>query len=306
MTETLTPVGLPAPTTDLDRARHDLDRTGCCIVAGVLAPDELAAIRTRLEEQAAAEEDAGLAYHDGGGANQRVWMLPNKGEEFWRLALHPTSTALVGHLLGEAFLLSSMTANIAGPGGAEMGLHRDQWWAPMPVDPEGEPRRVGSISRDPSSNTAPSGFVAPCATANVMWMLCDFTEENGATRLVPGSHRWPEQPRPGVGTAAGVGTAGSILVFDGRVWHGTGANTTDDDLRHGILTYFCGPQYRPQENYFVGARPELLEKAPQELLDLMGYQTWQGYGRVETPLELRVRPGEAGLPRMSSNSRPRT
>ncbi len=59
-------------------------------------------------------------------------------------------------------------------------------------------------------------------------MLEDQSEENGATRLVPGSHLWPELPehKPEVESIAATGAAGTMLMFDRRLWHGTGANRT--------------------------------------------------------------------------------
>ena len=108
--------------------------------------------RERLLGQAHAELEQGLAFEDGGpnqrvvddfgkldptafsaargGVNQRVWMLVNKGQCFRDMLAHPLVDDLVGHLLGEHFELSQLSANIAKPGGARMDLHTDQWWMP--------------------------------------------------------------------------------------------------------------------------------------------------------------------------------
>ncbi|MCK1758644.1 phytanoyl-CoA dioxygenase family protein [Bradyrhizobium sp. 137] len=83
------------------------------------------------------------------------------------------------------------------------------------------------------------------AGANVIWLLTDFTEENGGTRLVAGSHLLPDGPDSSVPykapTIAATGKAGSIVFFDGRLWHGTGQNLTDEP-RIGLLTFYVGPQ----------------------------------------------------------------
>ena len=96
-----------------------------------------------------------------------------------------------------------------------------------------------------------------------MWMITDFTEENGATRVVPGSHLSGRQPDPSiphpVATVAITGPAGSAMAFDGRLWHGAAANTTSES-RFGITMAGCGPQFRPIENYTRGLRPEVFEK----------------------------------------------
>jgi ectoine hydroxylase-related dioxygenase (phytanoyl-CoA dioxygenase family) len=260
------------PTTDLDRARADLDEQGYCIVPGVLSAGEVAALKARLVEQAAGERAAGVAFHDGGAArpNQRVWMLLNKGRLFRDLMLHPMVDALMGHLLGPDFLVSSFTANIAHPGGEPMVLHTDQgyvgFWTPRPV------------------------------VANIAWMLDDFSDENGGTRLVPGSHLnsaatprsssyAPDQPAnmPTLeDTVGAAGPAGSILCFDGRIWHGTGANRTDKP-RHALLSYHCRPFIRQQENMVLGLDPAIRAAERPELLNRLGWATWAGLGRVEAP-----------------------
>jgi ectoine hydroxylase-related dioxygenase (phytanoyl-CoA dioxygenase family) len=265
-------VRLIPPTTDLDRARADLDEQGYCIVPGVLSAGEVAALKARLVEQAAGERAAGVAFHDGGGArpNQRVWMLLNKGRLFRDLMLHPMVDALMGHLLGPDFLVSSFTANIAHPGGEPMVLHTDQgyvgFWTPRPV------------------------------VANIAWMLDDFSDENGGTRLVPGSHLnstatprsssyAPDQPAnmPTLADTVGAaGPAGSILAFDGRIWHGTGANRTDKP-RHALLSYHCRPFIRQQENMVLGLDAGIRAAERPELLNRLGWATWAGLGRVEAP-----------------------
>jgi ectoine hydroxylase-related dioxygenase (phytanoyl-CoA dioxygenase family) len=271
-----------SPTRDLDHARGDLDRHGYCVVENVLSPDRIAALKARLIEQAAGERARGVAFHDGGPArpNQRVWMLMNKGRVFRDLMLHQIVDALMGHLLGPDFLVSSFTANIAHPGGEPMVLHTDQgyvgFWTPVPV------------------------------VANIAWMLDDFTEENGGTRLAPASHlNSAATPRssafvPGhphdmpthEDTIGAEGRAGSILCFDGRIWHGTGANRSDKP-RHAVLSYHCRPFIRQQENFTLGLDPAVRAAERPALLNRLG----SGLGRVEAPraaTPLFVSPGAVG------------
>ena len=322
---------LPQPTHDLERAKADIDKFGYCFLAKALKGEQLAALRTRLEEQAEAEREAGLAYEDGGanqnwgdfrnsdgtlrpeaftaaagGCNQRVWMLINKGRVFRDLVTHAQVRAVVDHVLGTDYLLSSFTANIAKPGGVAMDLHTDQWWMPAPVYPDHRSLPIGSITRthsnEPETDDPP--LIAPSVAVNVMWMLNDFSAENGGTHLVPGSHlsgRRPDKERDReVETIAAAAPAGTVMVFDGRVWHGTGANVSDGP-RLGLLTTFCGPQFRPQENFTIGTAPEVLADASPDLLALLGFKVWNAYGRIENPAVEFIKPGEQSLGEMRPN-----
>lgn len=284
---------LPQPTTDLNLAKAHLDEFGYCLLANALTPKQVEALRTRLVEQAAAEKEQGLAYEDGGtdrdsGINQRVWMLINKGKIFHEPLLHKGVRELIGHVLGEQYLLSCYTANIAKPGGVAMNLHTDQWWMPPPTRRERSPLPVGSITRERRDidDAGPPSMIAPAVVVNVMWMLVDFTAENGGTRIVPRSHltgRHPDKELDkNVEPVAAAGPAGTAMVFDGRMWHGTGANVSDGP-RLGVLSTFCGPQFRTQENLTLGTSKEVLENAPPELLALLGFKVWNAYGRVESP-----------------------
>ena len=315
---------LPGATEDIEQAKSDIDRYGYCLIANALTPSEVEAARTRLIEQAAAELEQGTAFEDGGprqqwgeftdgrgslrqraytaaagGVNQRVWMLVNKGRIFRQILFTAGARAVVDHLLGSDYQLSSYSANIAKPGGVAMNLHTDQWWMPNPIGRGPSPLPTGSITRQQTNlkgEEAPA-MIAPCVCVNVMWMLCDFTAENGGTRLVPGSHlrgRPPGEQDAAEETVAAKGQAGTAMVFDGRLWHGTGANVSDVN-RYGLLTTFCGPQFRPQENFTIGTRPEVLAEASPELLALLGFKIWSGYGRVESPVAEFVSQGEVSL-----------
>ncbi|MEM7535427.1 MAG: phytanoyl-CoA dioxygenase family protein [Chloroflexota bacterium] len=299
---------LPQPTTDMAQNKANLDEFGYCLLANALTDEEVTALRTRLAEQAAAEREQDVAYRDAGpaqgGVNQRLWFLVNKGQVFRDLLLHARMRELVAHVLGEQYLLSSFTANIANPGGI-IEMHTDQWWMPMSTASGHPVVKPGSMTRanfrgnhlQKDETTRPE-MMPPAVACNVMWMLTDFTDENGATRVVPGSHLSGRQPDSILDEDAnwlpGTGPAGTAMIFEGRLWHSTGANVSDQP-RLGALSYFCAPMFRQQENLMVGTDPEVLQNAPQELLDLLGFRLWNGYGRILSPKNSRIELGEKSL-----------
>lgn len=247
---------------ELAAATSDLARFGYCILERALSDAAVAALKARVDEQAAGEVAADCGFVEA-GINQRIWMLPNKGRIFRDLVLDPLVERMMGELLGPRFLLSSLTANIARPGGAPMYLHTDQgyvdFWTEKPL------------------------------VANVLFMLDDFTERNGATRLVPGSHLNRQLRRYAAEeTVAAQGPAGSVMVFDGRLTHGTGANLSQGEQRRAILAYHCRPFVRQQENFFLGLDPAIRRSERPAFLARLGFEIWSGLGRTNAP-------GEAGV-----------
>ncbi len=299
---------LPRPTENLERIEADIDAFGYGLLANALSAAQTAALRARLEEQAAAERKIGAAYRDAGlggaGVNQRLYFLVNKGRVFRNLLKHRRARELVRHILGDEYLLSSFTANIANPGGI-VQPHTDQWWMPPPTYPGKTVVRPGSMTREKARGahmggeaTAGLPMIPPAVACNVMWMLTDFTEENGATCVAPGSHLLGRQPDPEldseIGWVPAAAPAGTAMIFEGRLWHSTGANRGTTP-RLGVLNYFCAPQFRQQENLTLGVSQEVLDEADADLLALLGFKTWSGYGRVESPRQSFVVRGETGL-----------
>ncbi len=312
---------LPQPTKDRRQAAQDIQRWGFTLLEDAMSPVEVETLRLTLQDLARREKEAGLAFEDGGprqqwgdftaqtgrdprdkfraaagGVNQRIWMIINKGRPFVDLLYNEQILAMVKLLLGESFLLSSHGANIAKQGGVKMPLHTDQWWMPAPIARAPNPLPLGSITRQetPLPPAVEPPLISPCACVNVLWYLRDFSEHTGSTRVLPGSHLSGRQPReaddvPGKVVSV-AGKAGTALVIDGRIWHGTGANVTLHD-RLTVITTFCGPQFRPQENYFVGVKPEILAQADDHLKSLLGYRIWHSYGRTEDPTAQFVNPG---------------
>ncbi len=295
MAENVVPDGL------LQTAFNDLDTQGFCVIPDVLDSIEVAAVRERLLHQAEAERAAALDHEypaeaEGDDINQWVYQLVNKGEALRRLPLHETAAALAGHILGREYLLSSMDAHITYPGNLLMPLHADQWWMPPPQVRVGEYVRQGDITRsggpigDPTPSPEP---ITGPLIINVMWMITDFTVDNGATRFVPGSHLSGRRPDPtrGYDEVVAEGSAGSIVAWDGRTWHGAGLNVTDAP-RAGLTTYFCGPMVRQLSNGVYGLRSDLRDELSDELLALLGFKPFSSYGMTDDPSDALVRPGD--------------
>ncbi len=281
---------LPQPTTDMVHAKSDMARFGYCIVKDVLKAEEVEELQRRLAEQIKAEAEIGLAHHLP-DKKQLVMFLLNKGQVFRDILLKPVLHEIVGAVLGEEYLLSAFHAHLAHPGG-EKAFHTDQFWMPPPTTEEKKTLiRPGSITRlknrghhaggDELSSVA---SISPAVVCNAMWMLDEFTEANGATIVVPGSHLSGRQPDAAMDENADwvsvTGPAGSVVIFEGRTWHSTGVNRTDK-TRIGLTTNFCAPQFRQQENLLLGTRPEVLESMSSELKRLCGFKPWQGYGGYE-------------------------
>jgi hypothetical protein len=251
---------LPPITTDLAEAKRHLVEYGVARVSDVLSPEEIETARTRLFE---AERERGCAELDSSadpneiGPNQRLRNMINKGEIFRRIALRPKTLELVHFLLGKHALLSSYSANIACKGGVPMQMHADQFYVgPMPV----------------------------AVASAVVWMLSDFTEENGGTLVVPRSHRWnsaSDVDREAMASPIpATGPAGTILMMDGRTMHATGANGTDQP-RPALITYYAKPFIRQEENFALSLAPDVMRRCSKELLALLGFQTWVGLGGID-------------------------
>lgn len=256
------PAVLPAPTRDLAQGLADIAEYGLAIVPDVLSGEALKRTRDALYRAAASDRARGrevkfsLDYgHDD--SNQRVWNVLSRDPVFEDMAFHPLAVDYVKAVLGWPALLGNLSANITGPGGGEMVLHADQIFVPEPWA------------------AAPQGL-------NIAWALDDFTEANGATRFVPGSHRRNRAPRPDEADTPTVpieAPAGSAIVFESRVWHKTGFNRTAGETRAGVFAWYTRPIYRTQENWFLSLRPEVREHASDDALVLLGYRA-EGLGLV--------------------------
>ena len=299
----------PKPTKSLAIAKSDLKKWGYCLLEDAI-PNKLNKLAiARLVEQAKAEKHLNLAYEDGSkskkwgdfdnnasntGVNQRVWMLPNKGKVFLDFLQNHNYMKCLENIVGNEFIVSSFSANIAKPGGVPMELHTDQWWMPDPVKREIDFLPVGSMSRkvfDFKINDkilSNDDLISRPVVSNVLIMLNGMSKENGGTLIVPGSHLFGRHPDKeldqDIKTISAEGPPGCAIITDGRLWHGTGANISNQD-RLAILITFCGPQFRPQENFTIGIKKDVFPSLTEFQKELLGFKVWNGYGRTGNPTE---------------------
>jgi len=228
-----------------DDAKSQLRTDGWCVVPDVLTRAQAEAALERL--WAAAEEyrrrgrDTHIAGLDPNAANVRVFELLELDPLFRELIRAPVALDLVRTLLGDEFLISNFTANIARPGSRSMSLHSDQ------------------------AIVVPEPWLAPWSI-NVIWCLTDVRRENGATLFIPGSHKATRLgelgPDPGSRLRPFEAAAGAIIAMDGRIWHTSGANVTRDEDRALLFAYYSRAFLRPQVNWNA-----LLSASVQNALD---------------------------------------
>ena len=216
-------------------AKQKLKDDGWCVLPDILDPSQASAVMERLWAAEAESRRQGIDTFmpvlDPNPSNVRVFYLLELDALFRELIQHPTAVEMVRSLLGQTFLISNFTANIARPGSKSMALHSDQ------------------------SLVMPAPWVHPWAM-NIIWCLTDVTFENGATLFIPGSHHW--QTRADVPPDAHQrlrpfeAKAGSIIAMEGRLWHTSGANVTADQDRALLFGYYTQPFLRPQVNWNAG------------------------------------------------------
>jgi ectoine hydroxylase-related dioxygenase (phytanoyl-CoA dioxygenase family) len=134
----------------------------------------------------------------------------------------------------------------------------------------GSGERAQPLHRDDALYPVPRPHAELVLSA--MWPLDAFTEENGATRVVPGSHRdtsdgVADLERAGIPVAA---DAGSVLFYLGSTLHGGGANRTAD-TRHGVVMHYCASWLRPVENHVLVVPRDVVRELPAQLQELLGY-----------------------------------
>ena len=244
-------------------ALDDLQRDGYVILRDVLTAAEVAEVTTAVEPVLPGTRFGRTDFE--GERTERIYNLLGKVPAVAPLVEHPDVLALGAATMVPEFLLSSAQAIKIHPGENAQDLHCDH--------------SFGTSTRRPD---VPLGM-------STMWALTDFTEENGATRLIPGSHGWNETA-PVIDERASIAaemTAGSVLVYAGGVYHGGGANRSDAP-RLGLSIIYCQPWMRQFENQIAAVPRDVAAGLTERLQRMLGYSTWGPWGTVDgmDPLKL--------------------
>ncbi len=237
-----------------DESIAHLDEHGFVILEGALSPEEATELRRRAADLIAEERPAGAElYLDG--KSQRVWNLVNKGSIFEEMIQLPKVLEYHEHLLGEDCVLSSFTVNLIGPGSPAGNFHVDSPLGKFPT---------------------PYPQAAFCA--NTIYVLDDFTPENGATRVVPGSYKRGRMPEPNQENLDAIqleARMGDIVILHGATWHASGANQTQRE-RMILLGFFTRSFMKPQQDHLKLLSPEVMERASPTLKRLLGCDSQPG------------------------------
>jgi ectoine hydroxylase-related dioxygenase (phytanoyl-CoA dioxygenase family) len=248
-----------------------IQQHGYVILESVLDAAELAEIREALRPHLR-QQGAGRNNFEG-YATERVYGLVGKGAPFARLVEHPCVLAVCDALLEPNYLLTASQAIRIYPGESPQPWHVDDGFYRIP-----RPR--------------------PAVSVSTIWAIDPFTEDNGATQLVPGSHRWGDAPldamvaelareittrdpdrTPRTGSTPddvartqidATMPAGSVIIFAGTLLHRGGANTSTAP-RLAISHQYCEPWARQQENFVLAVPPAQARALSPRVQALLGY-----------------------------------
>ena len=247
-----------------------LSADGAVVVDSVLAPGYVDELSTELKPWTDRTTPGPDSF--SGKNTRRTGALVARSQKCRELVMHPLVLGTCKKFLAHAtsFQLHLPQVIAIGPGEPAQAIHRDQW--------------AFDFFR------FPRGFEVQC---NTIWAMTDFTELNGATRLIPGSNRFDDKLRfKEEDTVAAEMTKGSVLFYSGSVYHGGGANRSAD-TRVGINITYNLSWLRQEENQYLAVPLEVARTLPVELLRLMGYQRGAyalGYvGDLLDPIQI-VRP----------------
>jgi ectoine hydroxylase-related dioxygenase (phytanoyl-CoA dioxygenase family) len=224
-----------------------LTRDGYVVVSGMMNDHEVADARSDLGRVLEATRTGRNAFE--GYSTQRVYALFAKTRTFDQAAIHPLLLGVLDNVLGH-YQLSAPVGIRIGPGEKAQVLHTDEMIYPIP-----QPH--------------------PPVVVNTMWPLDEFTEENGATRFIAGSHAWEPGRQPQAEDVISTATMspGSAMFYLGSLWHGGGENRTSRP-RLGVILEYAAGWLRQQENHYLAVPRATVRILPERLAELLGYDIY--------------------------------
>jgi ectoine hydroxylase-related dioxygenase (phytanoyl-CoA dioxygenase family) len=256
-----------------------LERDGAVVVTGVIdRATRDAVLRELAPHLEVVDPDASInkAYEaDGGtsdfypGKTKRITALVARSETFRTFVTHPLMLSACDAILKPNCVHYQVHATAVlkiGPGAREQMLHREE-----------DPYQFFKVPR-------------PHMILASMWAITDFTEANGGTLIVPGSHLWPAGRKASRDEVVGAEMpAGSVLLWMGGTLHGAGANRSED-WRYGVFLSYSLGWLRQEENQYVDVPYEIARTLSKEVRDLLGYRMHMGIGYFD--VSVRSRRGE--------------
>lgn len=236
------------PADGAERVAEILARDGCAIVDRAVDPERLDRVRREMAPYLEATRPGPDGF--SGFQTRRTGGLIARSPTGREIVGHPLVLGIVGRVLGHAtnYQLHLTQIIAIGPGQGAQPIHRDQWafdFFPFP-----------------------KGYEVQC---NTIWAMTDFSAENGATRVIPGSHRFDDRLEfTEADTEPAEMEAGSLLLYTGSLYHGGGANRSSD-VRCGLNVTYNLAWLRQEENQYLSCPREVARELPEELLRLMGY-----------------------------------
>lgn len=260
------------PSKNTETALNDIRRDGFTVLENALTPDLSMAIRHGLDPWL---QGARMGRNDFEGfKSERVYALLSKVPEIAVMVEHGETLGIVDSLLPKNHLLSAALAINLHPGETPQRFHIDDGGNALPIP---QPRDMLGVS--------------------TMWALDDFTAQNGATEVIPGSHRWSDDRKPKERESIAINMpAGSVLIFAGNLYHRGGANQSTQH-RLGITIQYCDPNMRQLENMSLAVPPDTAASFSPKIQALLGYSVidpgFKGYVNGRHPKNL-IDPGYKG------------
>lgn len=227
----------------LDSLMEELERDGFVIIKDLLTKEQLETVKA--ETKALLPPLTGRNNFEG-EKTQRLYSVIEKTLGCNPLVEHPIILGLLDRVLQPNYLLSQLQVINILPGEAQQPIHYDDGFYPI-----ARPR--------------------PAYGAATVWAIDAFTEDNGATVTIPGSHKWgDEMPSDGDENVSAVMPAGSVIFFLGTLWHGGGENRSPNN-RLAVTAQYCEPWCRPQENFSLSTSTERVKMCSEHIQRMLGY-----------------------------------